>query len=68
MKPVLALIFCAAVMAYGPAAGEEADHHQVFRTSYRRSRPKGMAALKFKQRAEELLAARSRSRSTPTRS
>ena len=55
MKPVLALILCAAVMAYGPAQAKKPIIIKFPHVVSEKS-PKGMAALKFKQRAEELLA------------
>jgi len=55
MKPVLALIFCAAVMACGPAQAKKPIIIKFPHVVSEKS-PKGMAALKFKQRAEELLA------------
>ncbi len=57
MKPVLALILCAAVMACGPAQAKKPIIIKFPHVVSEKS-PKGMAALKFKQRAEELLAGR----------
>src|SRR5258708_36712857 len=54
MKPVLALIFCAAVAACGPAEAKKPIIIKFPHVVSDKS-PKGMAALKFKQRAEELL-------------
>src|SRR5258708_13593719 len=54
MKQVLALIFCAAVLAHGPAQAKGPIIIKFPHVVSDKS-PKGMAALKFKQRAEELL-------------
>ncbi len=54
MKRVLGLIFCAAVLACGPVQAKKPIIVKFPHVVSEKS-PKGMAALKFKQRAEELL-------------
>ncbi len=54
MKPLPALIFCAAVWVCGPAQAVTPIIIKFPHVVSEKS-PKGMAALKFKQRAEELL-------------
>ena len=55
MNKVLALIYYAAVLAYGPAQAKGPIIIKFPHVVSDKS-PKGLAALKFKQRAEELLA------------
>lgn len=57
MKRLLALVLCAAAMAHGPARAQKPIIIKFPHVVSEKS-PKGMAALKFKQRAEELLPGR----------